>query len=221
MSGALVKVGQTIDRLFFPAAVRESPDLRLLRVFGYIGFAFLSCWLIGFSALELWRYALTQDFAAAHQAWHQITHGDLNPQDTIDGVPRYWQVHLELYFWLLAPIGVLLRGGMTLLLIQDACGIIACVIAWRWMLQILYGERPVPYRLTLALLGLGLIVLDPWVYWSYAFDFHSEPVAVALLVAAGYAYYQQKTRLAIGLSLGVLCCGDVATTYLAGLGLTL
>jgi uncharacterized membrane protein len=221
MNGALVKVGRTIDRLFFPAAVRESPDLRVLRVFGYIGFAFLSCWLIGFSALELWRYALTQDFAAAHQAWHQITHGDLNPQDTIDGVPRYWQVHLELYFWLLAPIGVLLRGGMTLLLIQDACGIIACVIAWRWMLQMLYGERPVPHRLTLALLALGLIILDPWVYWSYAFDFHSEPVAVALLVAAGYAFYQQKTRLGIGFSLGVLCCGDVATTYLAGLGLTL
>ena len=140
MNGALAKAGRTIDRLFFPAAVRESPDLRVLRVFGYVGFAFLSCWLIGFSALELWRYALTQDFAAAHQAWHQITHGDLNPKDTIDGVPHYWQVHLELYFWLLAPIGVLLRGGLTLLLIQDACGIIACVIAWRWMLQILYGD---------------------------------------------------------------------------------
>ena len=70
------KIGQTIDRLFFPAAVRESPDLRVLRAFAYIGFAFLTCWLVGFSALELWRYALTQDFAAAHQAWHQITHGD-------------------------------------------------------------------------------------------------------------------------------------------------
>ena len=217
----LAKAGRTIDRLLFPASVRESADLRVLRRFAYAGFAFLICWLVGFSALEHWRYALTQDFGAANQAWHQITHGDLNPQDTIDGVPHYWQVHLELYFWLLAPIGVLFRGGLTLLLLQDACGIIACVITWRWILQILYGERAVPHRLTLALLSLGLLVLDPWVYWSYAFDFHSEPIAVAFLVAAGYAFYQQKTRLGIGLSLGVLACGDVATTYLAGLGLTL
>ncbi len=210
-----------IDRALFPAAVRCAPEFRVLRPAAYIAFAFLASWLIGFSAFEHGRYALTQDFGAVNQVWHQITHGDLNPRDTLDGVPHYWQVHLEIYFWVLAPIGLLFRGGLVLLLIQDACGIIACTVAWRWILTLLFAERPVPNRLTLSLLLLVLLVCDPWIYWSYAFDFHSEPIAVALLISAGYAFYLRHTRWAIGLSLAVLLTGDVATTYLAGLGLTL
>ncbi len=216
------RVADFIDFSLFPQAVRDSEDFTLLRRCTYAGFALLAILLVAFSAYEHAHFALTQDFAAVEQVWHQVAHGDLNPRDTIDQIAHYWQVHLELYIWLIAPLGLFFDSALTLQVVQDASGIVACVIAWRWMLTILYsGAEPLPYRRTLALLALVMLVFDPWIYWSYAFDFHSEPIAVSLLIAAGYAFYLGKTRNGIWLSLAVLLVGDVAATYVAGLGLTL
>jgi uncharacterized membrane protein len=210
-----------LDRSLFPSAVRSDPvDFPLLRISGYAGFALMGVTMVGFSVLEFSRFALTQDFGAFNQVFHQIGQGDLNPADTIDHVAHYWQVHLELYLWLIAPIGAVFRSALTLCILQDLAGMIACVLAWRWMLTILYSGREVPQRQTLALCSLALIVFNPWIYWSYAFDFHSEPIAVAFLIASAYAFFQGRTRTGLILAVFVLFVGDVASTYLAGLGLT-
>jgi predicted membrane protein DUF2079 len=217
----LLRVG--IDRSLFPTAVRENADdFPLLQVAAYAAFALLAVTMIGFSVLEYSRFALTQDFGAFNQVFHQVSHGDLNPADTIDHVAHYWQVHLELYLWLIAPIGAVFNSALTLCVLQDLAGIVACAIAWRWMLTILYaGRTELPQRRTLALCSLALLIFNPWIYWSYAFDFHSEPIAVAFLIASGYAFFQGRTRTGLILAVFVLFVGDVASTYLAGLGLTI
>jgi len=216
------RVADAVDWALFPAAARNAADFRVVRMAAYIGLGLLTLSLIGFSIYQHGRFALTQDFAAIAQVWDQVGRGVLDPRDTIDGTQHYWQVHLEIYLWLLAPLALVFRSALTLLLVQDIAGIAACVIGWRWMLSILYaGDREIPNRAVLAVCSLALLVLNPWIYWSYAFDFHSEPIAAPFLIGAAYAFYIGRTRAALLCCLGVLLTGDVATTYLAGLGITL
>ena len=217
---ALVK--PHLERAFFPAGLRlDRGDLRIVRAWAYCLFGFMLAAFAGMSIFEHDRWSLTQDFAAIDQVWHEIGHGNLNPKDTVDHIARYWQVHFELYVWLIAPFS-LIFGSLFLSLFQDACGFVASVIAFRWVLSVLYdGRRPVPARRTLALCSLIIVTLNPWLYWTYAFDFHSEPVAIAALVASGYAFWADRLVLGYVLALSVLLEGDVTGTYLVGLGVSL
>jgi uncharacterized membrane protein len=210
------------DRLLFPEALRVSPDFTIVRRFAAVAFGLMALALLVTSAAEYSRYSLTQDFAAVHQAAHQIAHGDFNPRDSVDGLAHYWQVHFELYMWPLAILLAVFRTPFVLLLFQDACGFLACLITFRWMATMLYASpRPIPYRRLLLLSCLVVLATNPWFYWSYAFDFHTEPVVVASLVWAAYAFYLGKVRWGLAMCAAVLMGGDVASTYLVGLGASL
>jgi hypothetical protein len=223
VGSAAQSVGRAIDRALLPACVRDDPEeARLLRPLTYAGMGLLTAVIIVTSCVEHARAAFTQDLAINYQAAYQIAHGNFDPADTFSGFQHFWQGHLELLYWVLAPLIAIFPNQLTLQLAQDAAGIASCVIAWRWMLTMLY--RPgtkVPYRRTIALCSLAVLVLDPWIYWTYAFDVHSEAFAPAFLVASAYAFYLNRPLLGFLLALGVLVEGDATATYLAGFGLTI
>src|SRR5581483_9297679 len=165
-----------LDRLLLSAAVRNDVrEARILRPATYVAFGLCAALMVGMSLLEYQRFSLTHDFAEIYQAWHQVAQGNLNPMNTISELGLFWTGHFELYVWLLAPIAVLFPSALALQLVHDSIGIGTCIIVWRWMLTLLYDPSPpVPWRRSLALASLCVLLLNPWLYWSYAFDFHTE-----------------------------------------------
>jgi len=222
-SRLLSSLRYALDRVLLSAAVRNDPgEARVLRPAACIGFALCATILFAMSLLEYQRFSLTHDFAEIYQAWHQVSQGNLNPLNTVSQNGEFWTGHFELYVWLLAPIAVLFPSPLALELVHDALGIAACLVAWRWMLTLLYDPSPpVPNRRVLALASLCVLLLNPWIYWSYAFDFHSESAGVIFIVASLYAFYLKRTRLGIILALSLLLEGDVTALYLVGLGASL
>lgn len=72
----------------------------------------------------------------------------------------------------------------------------------------------------LAGAGLVLLAVNPWSWWSVSFDFHAECLAVLFLVLMARDLVNGRRRAWIW-ALLVLACGDVAGTYVCGLGLGL
>ena len=216
-------LGAVVDKLLLCRAVREDPaEARVLRPLAYAAFAACAAMFAITSIVEFRHYALTNDFGEIYQAYHQISHGDWNPENTLDVLPKFWTGHAELYLWVLAPIAYLFPSPLALQFIQDIFGLSACIVAWRWMQSMLYGPvPPLAHRRAFAACSLLVLVLNPWIYWTYGFDIHSESISIAFVVGAAYAFYLRRTWLAFGLALCVLLEGDVTATHLVGLGVTL
>ena len=63
-----------------------------------------------------------------------------------------------------------------------------------------------------------LLAANPWMWWTISFDFHMEPLAVlfAALLARDLANGRRRAWVWVA---PLLACGDVASTYLIGVGL--
>lgn len=176
--------------------------------------------LLAYSTVEYQRYALSWDFAIYHQAWHLIGHGNLYPFDTANQLP-FLATHGELYMWPLALLGLVHPQGITMLWAQALATVGAGVVAFRWILDLVsspgWSRRFPPHWA--AATGLALLMLNPWVYWADAFDFHSEAFGVLFVLLAARALYRERRApmwLWAALALSV---GDVAGTYVVGLGI--
>jgi hypothetical protein len=185
-----------------------------------IGYAVLGLELVGFlvwSTIQYQRYALTFDFAMAHQAWFQIAHGNLDPYSSVEGISA-WRDHSEFILWPLAPLYWVWPHGVTLLWLQDVCVIGAAAVAFTWLCELAGRHRHGRDAAWLAGAGLVLLVANPWMWWAVSFDFHIEPVAIlfAALLARDVANGRRRAWAWVA---PLLACGDVAGTYLAGLGL--
>jgi len=177
---------------------------------------------------HLWhRFDLTSDFATFYQAWSQIASGNLNPHLTIFpyNYPNYgypfWQSHFELLMWPLALLWWVGQSGFTLLVVQDLALSAACLVALRWGLELIeeyWPARGAPVAVAPAL--LVILVVNPWTYWTAAFDFHFQPIAVLAVLLAGRDFWAGRRRGWWWLA-AVLACGDVAATYAVALGLSL
>ncbi len=174
--------------------------------------------LAAWSALEAGRSALSRDFSIYYQAFWLIGHGHLTPFDTPDGF-SFWASHGELLFWPLALAGRLWPHPVTLLWLQDAALVGAETVALGWTCDVAATsarERP-GSRLPALLVGLAIVLLvaDPWVYWTAAFDFHFEVVGLLFVLLAARELWRDPTsrRLWLWAALA-LASGDVVTTYL-------
>lgn len=207
-----------------PPGLEGGLRLVWLVTLGLGGLQFLA--LCGYS-LYLWRrFDLGVDFAAFSQAWERIAHGHLNPYLTIFpyNYPHYgypfWQSHLELMMWVLAPLYWLGRTTYVLLVVQDLALAATGVVALRWALEILARHWPHSPR-SRTLVGAAAVVAvlgTPWTYWVASYDFHFQPIACFFAVMAGRDLWLGRRRAWIWVA-ATLLCGDVAATYVVALGL--
>lgn len=201
-----------------PAIAAPSASLALVR---RIGYAVLGLQLTGFaiwSAILYSHFALTFDFAIYNQAWFLIAHGNLNPFITTQGFP-FWQGHCEFIVWPLALFYWIWPHGVTLLWLQDISVVIAEGVAFTWICELASAHRPDRDAIWLAGSGLALLAVNPWIWWSVSFDFHSETLAIPFVVLLARDLASGRRRVWAWVP-PLLTCGDVAGTYLFGLGIS-
>ena len=163
---------------------------------------------------------VAMDYAIFHQAWHQIGAGDLNPFSTIVDYP-YWRSHLELIMWPLALVGLVFPSGVTLFVLQDLAIVGAEAVALLWVLDAVRKGRTLrPVHLLPVLTALVLFVLNDRIRLAAAGDFHFQPFATFFLLGAARSLWAGRRRRCLPWVVGALLTGDVAGTYVAGLGLS-
>ncbi len=122
--------------------------------------------------------------------------------------------------WPLAGLYWVWPHQVTLLWIQDAGVVLAEAAAFTWLCEIAGSRLPAGDAARLSVAGLLLLLLNPWIWWSVSFDFHTESLYVPLLVLLGRDLKNGRSRAWAWVGL-LVACGDVADTYLAGLGITM
>lgn len=198
-----------------------------LRIAWYVGLGVFAVQflLLVLHSVYLWdHFDLTADFGQYSQAWQQIATGHLNPYDTTYAwnYPHYgypfYQADLELIMWPLSLLYWVNHSAFDLLLVQDAALAGAGLVAYRWVLEHLENHAP-DRRFALIVGGsvLAVLALQPWTYWAASYDYHSEPLATFFLVLAGRDLWSGRRRGLIWIGF-VLLCGNVATSYVAALG---
>ena len=187
-----------------------------------IGYAVLSLELAGFacwSTLLYRHFALMPDFAQYQQAWYLIAHGHLNPYNTEHNF-WFWQGHAEFIMWPLALLYWVFPNGVFLLWLQDIGVVGAELVAFAWLCEIAQRYRPGRDARWLAGAGLVLLAVNPWSWWAISWDFHFECVAVLFATLLAWDLANRRRR-AWAWAVLLLACGDVADTYVIGLGLGL
>jgi hypothetical protein len=165
--------------------------------------------------------ALSLDFAIFHQAWSQIAAGDLSPWVSVGDYP-YWQSHFEVMMWPLALLGIVFPSGFTLLVVQDLAIVGAQALAVLWALEAA-SRRPVGrwWWAVPPLLVLGLLLTNPHVYRAATSDFHFQALATFFVVGAARSLWRGSRRTTTwAWVVAALLTGDVAGTYVVGLGLS-
>lgn len=174
--------------------------------------------LIVFSTIQYHRFALTHDFSLYWQAVWLIAHGHLNPYASMDLFP-FVDNHFEIIMWPIAFLYWIWPHASLLLYVQDIALIGAECIAWTWI-KSLVSSRNVQESWLFLGMCVGLLVLNPWVAWTAATDFHSESLVALTVTGAAYALYRRNaTALIIWAALS-LASGDVAAVTLAAVGLS-
>ena len=171
---------------------------------------------MAWSSLLYSRFATTFDFSMFQQAWVLIAHGHLNPLNTIKDV-YFWQDHTELFMWPLALLYWVWPHGVMLLWVQDICVIIAEAVAFTWLCELAQRRRQGIDARWLAGIGLLLLVVNPWTWWSISWDFHSETTAIPFAVLLAWDLFHGRRRAWVWV-LPLLSNGDVAATYVAAIG---
>lgn len=203
-----------------------------LRLWRRVGFGILVLELIGFflwSSTQVSQFSLGQDFAADVQAAWLFTHGNVGMDQTI------WWVgsHGAAWPWLrnsmeleILPMAAILRiwsNPVALKWLQDLALIGAQAVAFGWICDILgrraQDEPDARGTVALALLGLVLLVVNPWWLWASSFDLHSEPFATVFVTGAARDLHRNR-RTAWLWAVGSIACGIVCTTYVVLIALS-
>jgi len=209
-----------------PPDTRLTGRLRLVWSIGVVAFAAQAVGLLVWSD-HLWsRYDLTSDFGTFSQAWQQIGTGHLDPRETTFAYnyPHYgypfWQSHFELVMWPLGLLHLLWSSTFVLLIVQDLALAGIGMAGLRFGLELLERQWPtaLPHRTVVGAGFLLVLLISPWVYWTASFDFHLQPIAILLVVLCARDLWNGRRR-AWWFAAAVLACGDVAASYLVGLGI--
>jgi hypothetical protein len=170
----------------------------------------------------LWsRFALTTDAATYLQAMFLISHGHLDPTQTLANYAAI-KDHFSLFMWPISLLDLPWPHGLILLWAQDAA-LAAEIVAFAWIRHIVRDHRPAIGRnLAVALLiaGLMVLVLDPWTYWASSFDIHLEAFACPFVVAAAFDFSRGRNTRAWCWVVALLSFGDVAVTWIVGLAIS-
>ncbi|MGD0881741.1 MAG: DUF2079 domain-containing protein [Acidimicrobiales bacterium] len=212
---------------------------RWVRIIGLTVVGVQAVLLIGYSAHIYSHFDLTTDFAIYNQAWSLIAHGHLDPYSTLNpyhyphyGYP-YWSDHFELIMWPMALLWFLYPHSIDLLVVQDLATSGSTLVAFWFVLDLLAAHArrsspswdaasgPASVADVTALGALAVLVVNPWIYWAASFDFHIEALATFFLLLAARDLWTGRGRRSLLWIVGVLLCGNVAATYLVGLGISL
>ena len=164
------------------------------------------------SAVEAARGVQSADFIGFYQSWYLISHGVLNPA-------QWWQEQGIFIQWPLATLGLIYPHRVTLLVVQDVAIVLAELVAFFWICDLVHAREEMPIRLY-GFTGLALLVLDPWIYWSASWDYHSEPLGILFAVLAARDFFRNR-RIAWLWALLTLTSGMIPATYLLGIGTAL
>ena len=164
------------------------------------------------------HYGDTFDYALYAQAWYLIAHGHLDPRTTI-GHGYFYQNHFELIIWPAALLWFLWPHSLDLLVVQALATGATVFVAYRWGREVLATTVEGLWRPRLRALLLVLLVGTPWWYGANLWDFHWQAVAACAVVSAGYGLWRGRWGSAFGWAVVTLLCGDVTSTYVAGLGI--
>ncbi len=168
------------------------------------------------------HFDLTSDYALFVQAWTLIAHGHLDPASTIYRSAPFLTNHFELILYPLALLWFVYPHGITLLVAQNVATVLSEAVAFLWILDLLEERRTRVRRggELLAVVILITIVLNPWIWWANAFDFHLQAFATLFGVLAARGFWSGRGRPWVWVVL-TLCCGTVESIVLVGLGITL
>jgi Predicted membrane protein (DUF2079) len=204
-----------------PGASGLSTPRWLVRL-AWVAFALQLAYLMIFSVLEYRRFALTADFAQFHQAWYLIGHGDLDPFSTGLGSWMFWRNDAEFLLWPLAVFGLPFNGNpLAMLWLQDLFVVGTGVVAFTWILDL--TRRPSwPSGLSstwVACTCLVLLVANPWVYWTAAYDFHMEVPGAFFLILTARSLERRRFRSCAVWAVLAILAGAVGAAMIAGLGI--
>lgn len=208
-----------------PAASSWPIALRRVRTIGLVLLAVQCAVLIWWSADLVDHFAVTWDFAFYQQALYLISHGHMDPTNTlIRPYGPFWRNLGEFLFWPLAVVERIWPSPVTLKVLQALALTGGEVIAFLWGCDILAARtfQGLSRRLALALAALALVLIltNPWIYWSASFDAHNEPFAGFFLIGVARELYYGRRRVWFWV-FGTLLCGATAGTYLAALGISM
>lgn len=186
-------------------------------------------WLLLFSTVEYRRGALTFDFANWEQARWLISHGHINPYDSVEGMP-FWQLNGNWLMWPLAEFSRLPPHGLWLLWFQDLAVFGCGWVAVNWVRDALSTtghfairgglSRPTALSAEAGVLLVALlIVANPWVYRSVAFDFHWEEPAAFFVILTAWDLARGRNRRFWTWAVLAMATADLSALYIAGVGL--
>jgi Predicted membrane protein (DUF2079) len=193
----------------------DTLPMRMRRI-GYVVLGLQLAVSLFWSALIYDRFAVTFDFSMFQQAWTLIAHGNLDPINTVKGIP-FWQDHSELFLWPIALLYWIWPHGVVLLWLQDIAVVGAEAIAFTWLCEVVKQRRLGADGEWLAAVGLILLVANPWTWWALSWDFHSETTAMPFAVLLAWDLSNNRRRAWAWL-VPLLASGDVAATYIAAIG---
>jgi hypothetical protein len=180
--------------------------------------------MLAFSWELYHRFANTWDYALNYQGWWGIAHGNLDPYSTVASRFLY-QDHFVLLYWPLAPISLLWPHGLWPLWIQDLLvlgGEVAAVLIVRDAVRSARWSPRLPGWMAVLVVTV-MLVANPWIYNSIAFDFHYESVGAAcfaLLACRELMSASGSTRRLVLWAVLCLACGDIAATLLVAVGVS-
>lgn len=164
------------------------------------------------------------DGAIFVQAAHQISVGDLSPTSTLLGYP-YWRSHFELFLW---PLAFLVSPfpPVALFWAQAVAMVLAEYVGARWVLDaVTMSNASARAR---QLLAAAVVTITVALYCHngsitdsiVGADFHLQAFATLFAVAAARDLWAgQRHRSWVWVALA-LSTGDVAGTYVAGVGVS-
>ena len=212
--------GEPTDPLALSRNAERLP--RWVRRTGWVLLGLQLVTMVAFSTLQYSRYGLGNDFADYSQAWWAIGHGNLDPFSSGFAI-SFWRDNAEFIMWPLALLSLIDPHPVVLLWVQDIAVVLTELVAFSWILKVVekQGSRITPRTGCLLAVGAAaVLVVNPWVYETVAYDFHFEPIAALFCVLAAFDLWSGRRRrlwLWVGLA---LLSHVLAGTYLVGIGLS-
>lgn len=190
-------------------AAADSRGLLFVRRAGLIVFAAQLVALLIWSSVEASRLVQTGGFVGFYQSWYLIAHGHL-------GANGWWRSQGVLVQYPLALLALFSESPFVLLAVQDLAIVGAEVVAFLWICDLIAERADLP-RTGYCLTGLALLALDPWIYWSASWDYHSEALGTLFAILAARELRRGRRIAALWCALTLLS-GMVPATYLLGIG---
>jgi hypothetical protein len=210
------------EGLVYPPRGGWPRSLSRVRTGGFVILAIEAILLCWWSSVLVGRFALTKDFGAYQQAAYLIGHGHLNPYSTVLKL-QFWRNDTELLIWPLAVFVRIWPHLTALPWLQDLALVGAQGVAFNWMCDIAAAralrERETKISVALAVVGLVLLVGNPWTAWTVAFDVHLEPFVTLFTLCAARDIYAGRRRVWCWVVLSLMC-GSVGASYMLGVGVS-